>query len=270
MEKLHQSHSQRKRKGLKKSKRYREECKYQTPPNIENNLSSTKSDSDSNKSKSLLWPQNIDALPYYFHPPRDVKDKCIQCSVKSHNSGIQNVPTSRTKCLQTEHQTKNSRGIQTSTEHCVKSTGDNLLSILQSDNVFNLFAEKLHESEQTDKFVQCIKSIASGRFSTTNLAWKSFLDMGCLSNLQSTTQMVYDSEWLEFCQIIYHMFRAGVINALHGRSHFSQVTSNRTLKNKYDPTEGKFNFPIPSIPTLKKLDIGFPAEILVGFVEQSL
>ena len=66
------------------------------------------------------------------------------------------------------------------------------------------------------------------------------------------------------------MFGAGVINALRGRGHFSQVTSNRTLKNKYDPTEGEFNFPIPSIPTLKKLDIGFPSEIPVGFVEQSL
>ena len=101
MEKLHQSHSQRKRKGLKtnlttskKSKRYREEHKYQTPPNIENNSSSTESDSDASESQSLLWLQNIDALPYYFLPPRDVKDKCIQCSVKTHNSGIQNVPTS--------------------------------------------------------------------------------------------------------------------------------------------------------------------------------
>ena len=125
----------------KKSKRYREECKYQTPPNIENNSSSTESDSDASESQSLLWLQNIDALPYYFLPPRDVKDKCIQCSVKTHNSGIQNVPTSRSKILQTDHRTKASRGIQTSTEHCVKSTGDNLLSILQSDNVFNLFRE---------------------------------------------------------------------------------------------------------------------------------
>ena len=110
MEKLHRSRSQRKRKGLKtnftmskKSKRYQEECKYQTPPNIENNLSSTESDSDASESQSLLWPQNIDALPYYFLPPRDVKDKCIQCSVKTHNSGIQNVPTSRSKILQTDH-----------------------------------------------------------------------------------------------------------------------------------------------------------------------
>ena len=41
-------------------------------------------------------------------------------------------------------------------------------------------------------------------------------------------------------------------------------------KGKYDPVLGEFNFPIPSIPTLKKLDIGFPTEIPVGFVEQSL
>ena len=126
MEKLHQSRSQRKRRGLKtnltmskKSKGYREEHKYQSRPNIENNSSSAESDSDSNESKSLLWPQNIDTLPYYFHPPRDVKDKCIQCSVKSHNSGIENVPTSQTKCLQTEHRTKNSRGIQASTQSIV-------------------------------------------------------------------------------------------------------------------------------------------------------
>ena len=41
-------------------------------------------------------------------------------------------------------------------------------------------------------------------------------------------------------------------------------------KKKYHPVEGEFNFAIPSIPTLKKLDIGYPTEIPVGFVEQSL
>ena len=80
--------------------------------------------------------------------------------------------------------------------------------------------------------------------------------------------MKYDKEWLEYCQVIYHMFSAGVINALWGRGHFSHVTSDKTMKGKYNPVEGEFNFPIPSIPTLKKLDIGFPSEIKVGFVEQ--
>ena len=94
--------------------------------------------------------------------------------------------------------------------------------------------------------------------------------MGSLLSCTLTTTMEYDKEWLEFCQVLYHMFGAGVINALRGRGHFSQVTSKETTKGKYNPVKGEFNFPIPSIPTLKKLDIGFPSEINVGFVEQSL
>ena len=66
------------------------------------------------------------------------------------------------------------------------------------------------------------------------------------------------------------MFGAGVINALQGRGHFSQVTSSKTKKGKCKPADGEFNFPIPSIPTLKKLEKGFPTEIPVGFIEQSL
>ena len=66
------------------------------------------------------------------------------------------------------------------------------------------------------------------------------------------------------------MFGAGVLNALRGRGHFSHVTGNKTNRSKYNAVDGEFNFPIPSIPTLKKLNIGFPSEIPVGFVEQSL
>ena len=43
---------------------------------------------------------------------------------------------------------------------------------------------------------------------------KVFLEMGSLLSCTSTTTMEYDKEWLEFCQVIYHMFGAGVINAL--------------------------------------------------------
>ena len=42
------------------------------------------------------------------------------------------------------------------------------------------------------------------------------------------------------------------------------------LKGKYPPIKGEFNFPIPCITTLKKLDIGFPSHIPVGFLQQSL
>ena len=153
-----------------------------------------------------------------------------------------NVLTSRTKCLQTEHRTKNSRGIQTSTEHCVKLTGDNLLSILQSDNVFNLFVENYMKVSRCINLSNVSNLLHPAVFQQQIWLGKVFLDMGCLSNLQSTTQMVYDSEWLEFCHIIYHMFGAGVINALHGHGHFSQVTSNRTQKNNMTQLKGNSTF----------------------------
>ena len=62
------------------------------------------------------------------------------------------------------------------------------------------------------------------------------------------------------------MFGSGIINALRGRGHFSQVTANKSKKNLYNPVDGEFNFAIPSIPTLKKIDIGYPTEIPVGFI----
>ena len=138
------------------------------------------------------------------------------------------------------------------------------------DADFETFAQKLHDNEQTDKFVKCITTLATGKLAFTNMSWKCFLDMGTLLSCTSTTNMEYDREWLEFCQVLYHMFGAGVINALRGRGHFSQVACEKTKKGKYDPVLGEFKFPIPSIPTSKKLDIGFPTEIPVGFVEQSL
>ena len=91
-----------------------------------------------------------------------------------------------------------------------------------------------------------------------------------LYSLDTTTTMIYDPEWLEFCQVIYHMFGAGVINAFRGRGNFSQVTSQKTTKGNYNPQFGEFNFPVPSVPTFKKLHIGYPSEIPVSFVKQSL
>ena len=102
---------------------------------------------------------------------------------------------------------------------------------------FDKFAEKLHDNEQTQKFIKCISCLSNGTLPFTNMAWKSFLEMGSLLSCTSTTTMEYDKEWLEFCQVLYHMFGAGVINTLRGRGHFSQVTSNVTTKRKIQSSE---------------------------------
>ena len=68
---------------------------------------------------------------------------------------------------------------------------------------FETFAQKLHENEQTDKFVKCTLVLATGKLAFTNMSWKYFLDMGTLLSCTSTTNMEYDREWLEFSHVIY-------------------------------------------------------------------
>ena len=95
-----------------------------------------------------------------------------------------------------------------------KTSGVILQEQLRLNSDFDKFAEKLHDNEQTQKFIKCISCLLNGTLPFTNMAWKSFLEMGSLLSCTSTTTMEYDKEWLEFCQVIYHMFGVGVINAL--------------------------------------------------------
>ena len=191
------------------------------------------------------------------------KSSYVQASVhtKSKSTHISKSKTLKSCGIQTEKEIKNVK----------KSTiGEKLMNRILFEIDFDAFTQKLCDNEQTEKFIKSLSSLAHRKLPFTNMAWKSFLDMGSLYSCTSTTNMDYDKEWLEFCQVLYHMFGDGVINALRGRGHFSQVTSEKSQKGKYNPAQGEFNFPIPSIPMLKKLDIGFPAEIPVGFIEQSL
>ena len=183
---------------------------------------------------------------------------------------VQNVAPTRTRCIQTSVKKYNHLCTQTTDDDNAESLGDKLICALKKNGILEKFANVLNEHEQVNKFVKSITSIAEGKLKPTNLAWKSFLDTGTMFSLNTTTSMNYDPEWLEFCQVIYHMFGSGIINALRRRGHFSQVTANKSKINLYNPVDGEFNFAIPSIPTLKKLDIGYPTEIPVGFVEQSL
>ena len=83
----------------KKCKRY---CKSQLIRNqepLEQRLSTDCSDAETakmsdgnNEEKRFLFPQHINPFNnYYFPLPKESKDKCTQCNVKTKNSQIQNV-----------------------------------------------------------------------------------------------------------------------------------------------------------------------------------
>ena len=144
-----------------------------------------------------------------------------------------------------------------------------LQSLNESQSLFKL-SKLLKEHEQTDKFVKLIHALSNHKLNMNNISWKAALDMGALSLCTSTTNMSYDKEWLEFCQVFYHMFGGGVMNTLRGRAHFSHVTSAKSTNRVFKPYEGEFNFPVQSVPTLKKLNIGYSLDIPVGIIQHSL
>ena len=130
--------------------------------------------------------------------------------------------------------------------------GNKLLCALQKDENFSAFALLLEEHEQTTKFVKLVTALSTQKMKMSNMSSKAALDMGSLYMCTTTSKMTYDKEWLEFCQVMYHMFGGGVMNTLRGRAHFSHVISSKSQKGYYKPVEGEFNFPIPSLPMLKK------------------
>ena len=79
--------------------------------------------------------------------------------------------------------------------------GEELLHQLLSDNTWYKFAQLLVDNDQTHKFVQLITALGNQKMKFMNMSWKSALDMGSLYMCSTTSNMVYNHKWLEFCPV---------------------------------------------------------------------
>ena len=80
--------------------------------------------------------------------------------------------------------------------------------------------------------------------------------MGYLSQCTSTTTMRYDPECVEFFSLYNLMFGSSAINVLRGTVHFGAIVQDTSEKGHFAPSTGNYNFPIPSINTLRKISSG--------------
>ena len=164
-----------------------------------------------------------------------------------HNIGVQITPPSKhsieiqtdkteiTRSSYTQHSYHDYLSSkQVKSEHVYQS----LLAKLNENDCLKKLSNLLDQHDQTEKFVKLIQALGLSKYKLSNMSWKAALDMGYLSMCTSTTNMVYDKEWLEFCQVLYHMFRGGVMNTLRGRAHFSHVTSEKCVTRIFKPYEG--------------------------------
>ena len=138
---------------------------------------------------------------------------CSQTTVhKLRSFRIQSVFSSKSKGSQTKGFSKSTTSSCQTYLNDIKTPGNNLLYQLTQCSNFQKFADDLANHSQTHKFLKTIQILIDPKMNFNNVAWKAALDMEYLCSCSLTTQMDYDKEWLEFCQVLYHMFGAGMIN----------------------------------------------------------
>ena len=212
----------------------------------------------------FLWSKKIHKL---VNPHSTILVFRLPPPPSKHSIEIQTDRTNLMRCSDTQHSYHDYLSSkQVKSEQVYQS----LLAKLNENDCLKKLSNLLVQHDQTDKFVKLIQALGLSKLKLSSMSWKAALDMGYLSMCTSTTNMTYDKEWLEFCQVLYHMFGGGVMNTLQGRAHFSHVTSEKCMTRIFKPYEGKFNFPVPSVPTLKKINIGYSLDIPVGIIQQSL
>ena len=179
----------------KKCKRYR-----QWKSNICNatpNISDSSSDTDTSNHGGILFSpspeKGILKKPTFTKTKVHYKSKYVQAkpSIKESKTQTRIIMTTRTS--QTQLQSKENKTTQCSMQNETKFNP--VLKKLQENGVLDSFLSKVIENEQSKKFIRTVTVMVLGNMSFQNLAWKSFLNMGMLYSLDTTTAMINDAEW---------------------------------------------------------------------------
>ena len=124
-----------------------------------------------------------------------LRNKSTQIQINKKTASVQAVKLMRNKNMQTLKTRNTVRSSFVQTDEQVKpltkkeTLGVKLTDKLKASIDFEKFAQKLHDHEQTEKFVNSLSTLCKGSLPFTNMAWKSFLEMGSLLSCTTTTRM---------------------------------------------------------------------------------
>ena len=128
----------------------------------------------------------------------------------------------------------------------------------------------MDDQDSLKDFVNLVKGLASKKINGRNIAVLCALDVGKYYALESTTQMRFRSECLEWWELSREIGGSKIIRLFQGGKHFHSVTGNTCDKGKYPPTSGEVNFIVPDEQILSKSTTGIPKKIKPGFIEESV
>ena len=119
-------------------------------------------------------------------------------------------------------------------------------------------------------FMAFMQMISSGQLSVVNMAVLLAMEMALLFSLLSTTQMRYRNDTSLFWETVLSVGRPRTLRLFSSDKHFGQVNSGQSMKSKYNPSKGHFNFTVPDEKTLRKSKTGLPKVIKCGIIDEAL
>ena len=200
---------------------------------------------------------------------------------------------------------ENSLNIQVSVlseEPAVKllaSTGDNILSSdsdreevdvvsdgsVQSDEINpflrecitkckNVFMEdvmkKFDDEGLLSHLMAFMEMISTGQLLVLNMAVLLAIEISLLHTLKSAIQMRYRSDTCLFWDTVLAVGGPRTLCLFSSDKHFRQANSGESVKSKYQPSKGSFNFAVPDEKTLGRSRTGLPKIIECGLIQKSV
>ena len=82
--------------------------------------------------------------------------------------------------------------------------------------------------------------------------------------------MRYDPECMEFMAVMNLLFGSSALNVLRGPAHFGSMVSGKAPRGKYEPSDSKCNFPVPSYRIIQNLNTRYPKVLKPGLIDCTL
>ena len=229
------------------------------------------------QSCSITQPQVVPKITGKMFMMQSVQTDSVIPTPVSHaetnTSPLLNLSTCTQTTIPNKHMSSQTQGTKikdTGTQYMYKECRKSLPTKYTHYDVIDKFCTFLEENNQMQDFVSLAKGLIEDKIDPKNLAWQSALHMGQYSACPMMTVMRYEPEYIEFMGLMNLIFGSSALNILQCPTHFGTVISGKAQRSKYDPSESKCNFPVPSYRIMQNLDTGYPKVLKPGIIECTL
>ena len=236
-----------------------------------------KSQSCSNTQPQVTQPQVVLASKGKMYMMRSVQTDIVPQTPISH-AQTNTIPVAKSStCTQmifqmnhTSSQTDCIKAKNKSSQYMFKPSRTSFPTKLKYYDIIHNFSQFLQEENQMQDFVNLATGLIENKIHPKNLVWQSALHMGWYSASPTTTVMRYDPEYMEFMAVMNLLFGSSALNVLWDPAHFGSVVSGKAPRGKYEPSDSKCNFPVPSYRIIQNLNTGYPKVLKPGLIDCTL